>query len=100
MFDAAKVGRRCDFCGSAQLVPYEQVKDSFRPESLLPFKVSESQARDLIRRWYGRQWLAPNALKSKALTDTVKGIYLPYWTFDAHADATWTAEAGDVLLHP
>ena len=36
----------------------------------------------------------PNALKSKALTDTAKGIYLPYWTFDAHADATWTAEAG------
>ena len=36
-----------------------------------------------------------HALKSKALTDTAKGIYLPYWTFDAHADATWTAEAGE-----
>jgi len=95
VFDASKVGRRCDFCGSAQLVPYEQVQDSIRPESLLPFKVSEPQARDLIRRWYGRQWLAPNSLKSKALTDTAGGIYLPYWTFDAHADAEWTAEAGD-----
>ena len=49
MFDPDKVGQRCEFCGSAQLVPYEQVKDSFRPESLLPLKVSESQARDLIR---------------------------------------------------
>jgi hypothetical protein len=39
-------------------------------------------------------WLAPNALKRRALTDTVKGIYLPYWTFDAQADAQWTAEAG------
>ena len=95
VFDAANVGRRCDFCGSAQLVPYEQVQDSIRPESLLPFKIPESQARDLIRRWYGRQWLAPNALKSKALPDTAKGIYLPYWTFDAHADATWTADAGE-----
>ena len=83
VFDADKVGRRCDFCGSAQLVPYEQVKDAFRPESLLPLKISESQARDSIRAWYGRQWLAPNKLNAKALTDTVKGIYLPYWTFDA-----------------
>ena len=33
--------------------------------------------------------------KSKALTDTAKGIYLPYWTFDAHAHAAWTAEAGE-----
>lgn len=94
VFDAEKVGRRCDFCGSAALVPYEQVKDAFRPESLLPLKISEPQARDLIRAWYGRQWLAPNAFKSKALTDTVKGIYLPYWTFDAKADARWSAESG------
>src|SRR4029453_5698240 len=29
-----------------------------------------------------------------ALTDTVRGLYLPYWTFDANAHANWTAEAG------
>ena len=95
VFDADVVGRRCDFCGSTALVPYEQVKDAFRPESLLPLKISESQARDLVRAWYGRQWLAPSNLNAKALTDTVKGIYLPYWTFDAKADAQWTAEAGE-----
>lgn len=95
VFDAGQIGRRCDFCGSTALVPYEQVKDAFRPESLLPLKISESQARDLIRAWYGRQWLAPNAFTAKALTDTVNGIYLPYWTFDAKADAQWTAESGE-----
>jgi hypothetical protein len=94
VFDPDVVGRRCDFCGSTALVPYEETKDPFRPESLLPLKVSESQARDLIRQWYGRQWLAPNNLNAKALTDTVKGIYLPYWTFDARADARWSADAG------
>jgi Zn finger protein HypA/HybF involved in hydrogenase expression len=94
VFDPDKIGRRCDFCGSAALVPYEQVKDSFRPESLLPLKVTESQSRDLIRAWYRRQWLAPNTLGSKALTDTAKGVYLPYWTFDASAHALWTADAG------
>jgi len=94
VFDAEMVGRRCDFCGSTALVPYEEVKDPFRPESLLPLKISETQARDLIRRWYRRQWLAPNKFNAKALTDTVKGIYLPYWTFDAKADAQWSADAG------
>jgi Zn finger protein HypA/HybF involved in hydrogenase expression len=94
VFDADVVGRRCDFCGSTALVPYEEVKDPFRPESLFPLQISESQARDLIRRWYGHQWLAPSNLNAKALTDTVKGIYLPYWTFDAKAEAQWTAESG------
>jgi hypothetical protein len=95
VFDPGTVGRRCDFCGSSQLVPYEQVEDAFRPESLLPFKVSEAQARDLVRTWYGKQWFAPNGLGRKALTDTVHGLYLPYWTFDANADAEWTAESGE-----
>ena len=99
VFDAGKIGQRCDFCGSAALVPYEQVKDSFRPESLLPLKVAEPQARDLIRRWYQRQWLAPNKLNARALTDTAKGIYLPYWTFDARTHAFWTADSGQILHH-
>jgi hypothetical protein len=94
VLDPDKVGSRCQFCGSAQLVPYTETQDTFRPESLLPLKISEGQARDLIRAWYRRQWFAPNALGSKALTDTVRGVYLPYWTFDAHAHAEWTADAG------
>ena len=94
VLDSTKQAQRCQFCGSAQLVPYEQTKDAFRPESLLPFKVDEGKARDLIRSWYGKVWFAPNALKKRALTDTVHGVYLPYWTFDAQVEADWDAEAG------
>lgn len=94
VFDPDKVGKRCDFCGSPALVSYEDVKDAFRPESLLPLKISEPQARDLIRTWYGRQWFAPNNLNAKAITDTVHAVYLPYWTFDARVHARWRAESG------
>ncbi|HTG44530.1 MAG TPA: zinc ribbon domain-containing protein, partial [Verrucomicrobiae bacterium] len=94
VFDPARVGQRCDFCGSAALVPYEEIKEAFSPESLLPFKISEAQVREDIRRWYGSRWFAPNKLKSGALTDTVKGLYIPYWTFDAQVHAQWTAESG------
>ncbi len=94
VLDPQRQAQRCEFCGSAQLVPYAQTKDTFRPESVLPFKIPEDKARDGIRSWYGKLWLAPNALKRRALTDTVSGIYLPYWTFDARVEADWTAEAG------
>ena len=94
MLDPARQAQNCEFCGSAQLVPYAETKAALRPESVLPFKVSETDARDRIRAWYGKLWLAPSALAKKALTDTVHGIYLPYWTFDARVEAEWTAEAG------
>jgi hypothetical protein len=94
VLDPARQAQTCEFCGSAQLVPYTEAAPALRPESVLPFKVSEPNARDRIRAWYGRLWLAPSSLKKKALTDTVRGIYLPYWTFDAQAESQWTAEAG------
>jgi DNA-directed RNA polymerase subunit RPC12/RpoP len=94
VFDAGRVGQRCEFCGSAALVPHEQVKDAFRPESLLPFRVPEPQARDRIRAWFLSLWFAPGRFAARALTDTLKGVYVPYWTFDARASADWTAEAG------
>ncbi len=94
VFDVGRVGQRCDFCGSSALVPYEEVKEAFRPESLLEFKISEDQVRDAIRQWYGSHWFAPGELKSRAMTDTVRGVYIPYWTFDAQTHADWTAESG------
>ena len=94
VFDSDKIGKRCDFCGASALVPYEEVKEAFQPESLLPKQISETQVRDRIREWYRSRWFAPSALGTRALTDTVHGVYLPYWTFDAHAQADWTAESG------
>ncbi|GAA6142905.1 zinc ribbon domain-containing protein [Hydrogenophaga sp. 5NK40-0174] len=95
VFSAEQQGSRCDFCGSSALVPFEETDDIIRPQALLPFDVSESRARDLVRQWYGSRWWAPNNLSKRALTDTLKGVYLPYWTFDAQASASYTAEAGE-----
>jgi predicted RNA-binding Zn-ribbon protein involved in translation (DUF1610 family) len=94
LLDASRQAQNCPFCGSAQLVAYTETSAALRPESVLPFTVPETAARDGIRAWYGRLWLAPSALARRALTDTVHGLYVPYWTFDAQAEADWTAEAG------
>ncbi len=93
-FEANRVAQNCEFCGSAALVPYKDAGEVIRPESLLPMKVSESKVREDMRRWYGSRWFAPNALGSQAMTDTLRGLYVPYWTFDANVHATWTAESG------
>lgn len=93
-FDSDRTAQRCDFCGSPSIVPAEALKDSITPESLLPAAVPEPTVRDQLRIWYRSRWFAPNKLKRSALTDTLHGVYLPYWTFDAKVDATWTAESG------
>ncbi len=94
LFESTRVAQRCEFCGSAAVVPYTKTRNAIYPESLLPFVVSEAQVRESIRKWYASRWFAPNRLKKAALTDRVGGIYLPYWTFDARVHARWRAEAG------
>jgi hypothetical protein len=94
VFDPERVGQNCEFCGSPALVDYTEIKAPIRPASLLPFKVSEPQVRERIRGWYASKWLAPGKLKSRALVDRVKGVYIPYWTFDAQSVCPGEAEAG------
>lgn len=94
LFDSTRVAQRCDFCGSPAIVPYSETRAPFVPESVLPFRIAETQIREHLRVWYGTRWFAPNRLKRAALTDTLHGLYIPYWTFDAAVSADWTAEAG------
>jgi len=94
VFDVGRVGQRCDFCGSAQLVPYEATRAPFRPESILPLKFAENDVRDKVKSWLKGVWFAPNNLSKISNTDQLKAIYLPFWTFDAFASAEWEADAG------
>jgi hypothetical protein len=95
VFEPSRAAQRCDFCGSASIIPVEGNTRPVRPESLLEFKVAETTVRETIRVWYGSRWFAPNKLGTRAMTDTVHGIYIPYWTFDAQVSADWTAMSGD-----
>jgi hypothetical protein len=75
-------------------VPYEATKAPFRPESLLPLKLAENNVRDKVKSWLKHVWFAPNNLAKISSTDTLKGFYLPFWTFDASVSANWDAQAG------
>jgi len=43
VLDPSRQAQNCEFCGSAQLVPYAEAKQALSPESVLPFRVPESK---------------------------------------------------------
>jgi hypothetical protein len=95
VFEPARVAQRCDFCGSPSIVPHQEIRDPVTPESVLPVRLDQGRVRDVIKQWVASRWFAPNSLKSRALTDTLKPVYLPFWTFDAKVHADWTAMSGE-----
>ena len=94
VFDPARVGQNCEFCGAPTLVDYNEIKSPIRPTGILPFRVDSNRIRDDIRRWWRSKWLAPGRLVRTSLVDTVRSLYIPYWTFDAKAHCPWEADAG------
>jgi predicted RNA-binding Zn-ribbon protein involved in translation (DUF1610 family) len=86
----------CPFCASPVVTdtgPHRHIK----PRALLPFALDEAQARRAMTDWLGRLWFAPAGLQDYARKGRkMRGIYLPYWTFDADTGSQYRGERGTV----
>lgn len=94
-YDAEQRAGECPFC-SAPVVLRDGDQVQFRAESLLPFAVTEDQARQAYRKWLSGLWFAPSKLKRYAEPDqSLNGVYLPYWTYDSDTQSRYQGERGD-----
>ncbi len=83
----------CPYCGSKYVLADKQ-EDAIIPDGVLPFQIDRNRVGDLFRKWLKGRWMAPGELKHLYQQEKLQGIYLPYWTFDAKADAHYTAQGG------
>ena len=61
VYDPARVGQNCEFCGSPALVDYEEIKSPIRPQSLLPFKITAGADPRAHARLVRRPVVRPSA---------------------------------------
>ncbi|WP_308915251.1 TFIIB-type zinc finger domain-containing protein [Jannaschia sp. LMIT008] len=97
-FDPAIHAAECPFC--ATLVVTDTGTDRhIKPAGLVPFQLEQAQAKDAMKRWLGSLWFAPNGL-TKYVRDggRLKGMYVPFWTFDAQTDTAYTGMRGDTYF--
>ncbi len=95
-FAANIVSDRCPFCASVLVVKQAEDEQQIKARSLLPFAVDLAGALEAFRKWIAKLWFAPGALKKRALsTETFKGIYLPYWTYDAQGYSKYRGQRGE-----
>ncbi|HEX2971342.1 MAG TPA: hypothetical protein VHP11_03355 [Tepidisphaeraceae bacterium] len=85
---------RCPFCGSA-IVAQGRSNKVIQPKSLLPFHIKREQAMSAFRRWTSSLWFAPSDLSRYADANPVKGVYIPYWTYDCQTESWYHGERGD-----
>lgn len=84
----------CPFCGTDIVATGTSTK-VLKPRSLLPFKITNREAKESFQTWLKKLWFAPNALKKKRGHDhSIQGIYIPHWTYDSEADTDYRGMRG------
>ncbi len=93
--DPAVVSTMCPFCGSPQVLEQKPDPNLVQPESVIPFQLTSDQAYQNYKKWLGKGFFRPRDVIQKSGGAQMQGVYLPFWTFDAHAESRWTAESGN-----
>jgi DNA-directed RNA polymerase subunit RPC12/RpoP len=86
---------KCPYCGTHLENRPEAVEDLIAPESVLPFAVSDREARAAFDRWLHGLWFAPTELKQLANLGQFGSVYAPFWTYDAMTYTRYTGQRGD-----
>lgn len=86
----------CPFCDAAFIFEQAKTENLIKPKGILPFKIEKKEASANFKKWLSGLWFAPNALKKQATQfEKLRGIYLPFWTYDCTTFTSYTGQRGE-----
>ncbi|MFD2587881.1 DNA helicase PriA [Croceitalea marina] len=86
----------CVYCSMPLILEDAYKEDWILPGAVLPFQINQKKSFQIFKKWVNSLWFAPNNLKKAALDPQfTKGLYLPYWTFDAQLKASYSGQRGE-----
>jgi DNA-directed RNA polymerase subunit RPC12/RpoP len=84
--DATTGATFCPFCGNPVIMK-DQFAGALRPDLVIPFKLDKKAAKEALRRHYKGKVLMPKAFLDENRIEKITGVYVPFWLYDADADA-------------
>lgn len=94
MVESDKVKVKCGFCGSKNVNLEAYNHQYIKPIGIIPFYVSRDEAERRFKEWIRKGWFHPSKLGNLAVVEDLHGLYIPFWTYDAHTQSDWSGEAG------
>jgi len=92
-FDDKQIAAVCPMCGSTQVATVKQ-KAGIPPDGIIPFQIDKANAQQRFREWVKKRWFAPNDFKKRYGEGDLKGMYLPFWTYDADVTSRYYGQGG------
>ncbi|MCR5558670.1 MAG: hypothetical protein K6F75_14060 [Butyrivibrio sp.] len=86
---------KCPFC-SNNVVVKEKFTGQFKPDAIIPFKLTRDDAIKTYRNHVKSKRLAPKVFLDENHIDELKGVYVPFWLFNATESFDGSYEATKV----
>lgn len=77
----------CPYCDNPVVVS-PKVSGTLRPDCIIPFKLDKDAAVAALKKHLQGKPLLPKAFKDENHIKEIKGVYVPFWLFDSHADGS------------
>ncbi|MBE6563060.1 MAG: hypothetical protein E7660_04925 [Ruminococcaceae bacterium] len=87
----------CPYC-SNPVVMMGKLSGSLKPDYVIPFKIDKKAAKEALGKHYLGKRLLPKVFKDQNHIDEIKGIYVPFWIFDADANGSVRYKATRVRM--
>ena len=84
--DAQTAATTCPYCDNPVIMT-GQLSGSLKPDFVIPFKLDKEAAKAGLVKHLKGKLLLPKVFKDENHIDEIKGIYVPFWLFDADVDA-------------
>jgi DNA-directed RNA polymerase subunit M/transcription elongation factor TFIIS len=92
-FERFTLSQKCPYCKTPLVT---KPLNSPSPNALIPFSITEKDARSIFKNWLGSLWFAPNELKKLLDFDhQFLASYIPYFSFDASTHSHYSGYRGD-----
>ena len=82
----------CPFCGNPVVIAGAW-KGDLKPDYVIPFSLDKEAAKRKFSEHLSDKKFLPKAFKDENHIDEIKGLYVPFWLFDAHADGHFRYKA-------
>ena len=82
--DKNTVAMVCPCCGNAQIVQ-RRLTGVLKPDYVIPFKLEKKIAVEALKNFYQGKRLLPDLFKDENRVNSIQGLYVPFWLFDARA---------------
>ena len=92
--DANMAASSCPYC-AGNVVVEGQFSGGLRPDYVIPFRLDKKAAIESLAVHVSSRRFVPRIFKDKNHIEEIKGIYVPFWLFDAEANAVFTYNASE-----